>query len=177
MPASNETVSNRPLSGDELRQILLRDLDSMLQGDGMFTAQIGYGRVAYEIQVKVHTGNPVYPEHVVLAQSRNAARDEKDPKRVAVEGPPPLKEKLDAKGDPDGGLDEGLVVGLSRARNIDSPNLARVEHGLGVKITRRDGQTGEYKDETVKYDNSGLTEKTEVVDKDVTDKVAKEWGI
>lgn len=165
MPASNEIVANRPLSGTELRNIILRDVDNMLSRDGMFTPHIGYGRAAYEIVIKLHLDNPGYPHHDVVVQSREPAKG--DTSTTADVHKPPLQNPSE----------DSVVAGMERTRNIDSPNLARLELELPITVQVRDGQSGAMVDQQVTYSNEGLEHKTEMRDKDVTEKIAEGWGL
>lgn len=166
MPASNETVNNRPLSGSELRQIILADVGNILDKDGMFAPHIGYGRVAYEITIKLHIDNPMYPEHKTVVASQPAARNDPNPEKKALEAPP-LRNTTD----------ESVAMGMVRERTIDSPNAARLEHELPVTILRKDLETGTMKEEGVVYNNKNLdVDMSLVKDKDVSKQVEEEWG-
>lgn len=167
MPASNETVPNRPLSGNELKKIILKDVDSILDKDGMFSINIAYGRVAYEITVKLHIDNPMYPEHKTVIASRPPATNDPDLEKKALERAP-----LRNTGE------EGLAVGMVRERVIDSPNAVRVEMELPVTILRKDLNDGVLKEEKVTYDNRDMPEgdKGKVVDKDISKSVEEDWG-
>lgn len=164
MPASTETVNNRPLSGSELREIMLKDLANVLDKDGMFSAHIGYGRAAYKITVQLHIDNPSYPEHTNTVRSKRAADNEPDESKKHIE-PGPLA-------DPSA---EAVTAALTREREIDSPNHARIEHGLPVSIMRRDHVDGLLKEEQVFYDNKDI-EPGPVTDTDISEKVEKDWG-
>ena len=164
MPASTEIVNNRPLSGRELREIMLKDLADILDKDGMFSGHIGIGRAAYKITVQLHLDNPSYPEHVTTVRSKQAASNETDEGKKHIE-PGPLKEP---------GA-EAVVVALTREREIDSPNHARIEHNLPVSIMRRDPTDGLLKEEQVFYDNKDLAPGP-VKDTDISERIEKEWG-
>lgn len=164
MPASNEIVSNRPLSGSELRQIMLKDVGNILDKDGMFSPHIGYGRVSYEIIIKLHIDNPSYPNHTSRTVSHNPARNETNEALKHIETAPLKNPSPDA-----------AIAGLKRERVIDSPNHARLEHELPVSITRRDPADGVMKEEQVQYDNHGL-EPGPVKDTDISEELESEWG-
>lgn len=141
-PTSRELVSNRPLRGDELRSIILRNIDEVLGQDHTMASHVAYGRVGFEIRVSLHFDNPSFPEHVITARSRKPSDNMVDasPELVAVEGPPPL--------DQPSGNDYVRVV--ERSDRIDSPNLARIANGLPVTIVRSDG-AGHSTEEGVRY--------------------------
>jgi hypothetical protein len=134
MPASHERIPNRLLSGVELRTIILKDVQDILEKDGMFTNNIAFGRVAYEVRVSVHMDNPYYPEHVSTTLSRRASDQqiESNPGIDAIELGP-LIEPLS---------DNDAVFSEERQRQIASPNLARAEHDLPIQIQKRNMQTG-----------------------------------
>lgn len=165
MPTSNEIASNRPLSGTELRQIMLNDLANILSLDGMFSLHIGYGRVSYKLRVEVQIDNPAYPKHTVQTQAKAAAVNEPDETLRALT-PPPIPSPSEAS----------VFAASERTRVIDSPNHARLEHNLPITILQRDGNDGILKEREVHYNNEGL-EPGNVVDEDVTEQAADEWGI
>lgn len=166
MPASNEIVNNRPLSGSELRLIILNDVGNILDKDGMFAPHIGYGRVAYEVTVKLHIDNPLYPEHKTVIASRPPSSNDPDLTKKAIETAPLHNTS-----------DESVALGLVRERTIESPNAARLEHELAVTIMRKDMETGTMKEERVTYDNKNLETDTSLVkDTDISKQVDEEWG-
>lgn len=171
MPASHETVPNRPLSGDEVRQIILKDVDNILTKDGMFAGHMGYGRISYRIRVEMQLDNPQFPEHKVEVTSRNPAKNFKpeDPRRSVAA--PPMKSLVE--GEP-GAPSDIHSIGVQRERVIDSPNHARLEHGLPITIDKKDLATGEIKPIEVNYDAAGLPPGPKT-DTDISDEVRTEW--
>lgn len=163
MPVSTETVPNRPLSGTELRDIILRDVERVLARDGMFTPHIGYSRVAYDFKLHVHMDNPSYPEHKVRVTSKNPPRNAQ-PRATNIEVPP-IKNASD----------EAAHSHTKLERTIESPNKARLENNLPVTITRKDRNSGETVEQQVHYDATGLEPDapkiTELGDSD------KDWGV
>lgn len=164
MPTSNEIVQNRSLSGIELRKIIVEDIDMVLAKDGMFTEYVGYGRIGYEVIVKLHLDNPAYPEHTAMGRSK------KKPDIQSIE-PLPLSKPSD----------ESVVVGLKRTRTIDNPNKERVRRGMPITIDARDPNDGRLKEKQITYSlgEAGLDpkESESVKDEDVTDKTKAEWGL
>lgn len=165
MPTSNDTIPNRPLSGYELRQIIMKDIDDMLARDGMFTPHIAYGRVGYRVDIALQLDNPLYSEHKSSVESKDPSRNERDPIKKQLRKPP-MK----------GPSDDAAYAGLQRNRVIDSPNHARIEHEIPVLIKVSDPQTGKLVDKEVVYDNSTL-DKSPVEDRDTTAKVKGEWQL
>jgi len=118
MPLSSEIVSNKPLTGLELVKCILNDTEAVLNKDGMFNSHVAYGRVTYEVTVKLSLQNPTYPEHIARAKGE--------------------------AGDPASLGGEVQGVEISRKREIKSPNVARIANDLPVKIqTRQDGKVVE----------------------------------
>ncbi len=113
MPLSSEIVSNRSLSGRELLELVVADLRAMLERDGLFSPYVAFGRIAYDVEVRLHMDNLTYPEH----KSRAASR------------PPVL---------PDPSPD-AIQVAKVRSREIRSPNVARIEAGLPICVQTRVG--------------------------------------
>lgn len=110
---SSEIVSNRPLSGRELLELVVADLRAVLEKDGLFSPYIAFGRIGYEVEVRLHMDNVNYPEHRARAASR--------PARLADPAP------------------DALEVAKVRSREVRSPNIARIEAGLPIKIQTRVG--------------------------------------
>lgn len=163
MPTSKEVVPNKPLAGHELKQIMLKDFDNMLSGDGMFSAHIAYKRVAYEISIKLHVDNPLFPEHKNGRKSKDPARNA-SPEARTIEAPP-LKNASD----------ESQIAALKREREIDNPNGARLENGLPVNINLVNRQTGQVEEKSVTYDKEGVTP-SKVKDTDISKETAHDWG-
>lgn len=133
MPASHERIPNRSLSGTELVQIIERDVHNILTRDGMFTNNIAFARVSYEVRVSVHLDNPIYPEHIAIVLSRPQSKQEieKDPQLAAIE-PSPLVEPL---------TEQETVFSEEMHREIASPNMARIEHEIPLIIEKRNLDT------------------------------------
>jgi hypothetical protein len=133
-PTSKELVANRPLRGDELSKIILADAAEIISHDCMLTSRVAYGRVSYEIRVILHMDNPSFPTSEVVVRSRPAADDVvvARPELAVIEPPPPLKAA---------GADS-YVSATERHRDIDSPNVSRIEHGLPITVIRPGFDTG-----------------------------------
>jgi hypothetical protein len=134
MPTSRELVPNKPLSGEELATIIKADLASVLAQDCMLTPRVAYGRVSYEIRVTLHMDNPMMPSSVAVVQSKLAASDavEARPELAALNPPPPLPDASD----------DATVYSTERHRDIVSPNVARIEHGMPISVIRPGRDTG-----------------------------------
>lgn len=141
MPAAGEKILNKSLSGKELKDIVLKDVDRVLTRDGLFSDNIAYARVAYEVRVTVHMDNPILPKHENTIASRNPARNETDPHKLALEESP-LTEPT---------TDDSIIFSAETERKIASPNVARQEAGLPLKAQVRDMTSGLAKEVDVKY--------------------------
>lgn len=168
MPASHERVPNRPLSGPELVKIVEKDVHDLLSKDGMFSRNIAFSRVSYEVRVSLHLDNPVYPEHVAEVLSRT-------PSKQAV-----------AKGDgsvevsPLAGstTDEEIVFSQERHREIASPNMARVEADLPLMVEYKNLDTGQIEQREQKFKGESpdpLSVKNLTKDTDTTEAQRTKW--
>ena len=166
MPTAAEVVPNRSLTGTELKAILLRDFTAMLDTDGYLSSQIAYSRVSYDLRVRLHLDNPFAGDHgevTISATSKESPRD--TPLEGVTQPAPPLKEPSD----------KAVTSSRTRTRRIDSPNAARVEHGLPVQVSVR-GQDGHLTDKAVKYPpDSAPVDPSLVTDTDDSVQQAAEW--
>lgn len=133
-PTSKELVANRPLRGDELMKIIEADVHDVLSRDCMMTTRVAYGRVAYELRVILHMDNPAFPASEAVIKSKLAASDviAQQPELAAIEPAPPLK----------GASEDSYVSATERHRDITSPNVSRIEHGLPITVIRPGFDTG-----------------------------------
>jgi hypothetical protein len=136
--SKSSVVSNRPLSGIELRKIIQDDVEYILAQDGMLANHVAYSRAAYEVTLKLHLDNISYPEHTSKTSSRKASAQEleQDPSKEALESFP-LKNTTE----------ESVKKGRERKREINSPNRARIENGIPIQAqVRQPDGTVETKD-------------------------------
>lgn len=162
MPTSNETIPNRKLSGLEVKECLRQDFNRMLDQDGLLAHHMAFGRIGYEIVVKLHLDNPMYLEHKMRVGSvKNKSKPEVD----AAPLPNPSK--------------EAVVVGSKLENLIDSPNKERVSRGMEVPVTYRDPNTGRTVEKGIKYDKGVLGNDVEdnVKITDVTEQTKAEWEL
>ena len=165
MPLSSEQVANRPLGGREALECIVNDVRAILEKDGFFAPYVAYGRLAYEVTIKIHMANPLTPEHTVRVRSRAK------PEEPAIEGPPPLVLVPDPLTHEE---PENVVLAVERSREIQSPNVARIANNLPITVTVHTGQ-GNLKTRELHYDPATLSEQPEPVDRDMSDVVAEEW--
>jgi hypothetical protein len=131
MPTHSELILNKALSGPDLAQVIENDLHRILSSNGYLSPHVAYQRVAYDIRVTLHLGNPSVPAPVVERVTSHSASQQQvaeSPGLAALEGPPPL-----VTPPPD-----SIVSSDALHRDITSPNLVRIEHDLPVEILTRD---------------------------------------
>jgi hypothetical protein len=138
---------NRALSGVELKELIVKDLESILEQDSMLASHIAYSRVSYSVNVKIQTANPMMPNwsNKVKSRKSTAQQVEGKPQMQAVESFPLTRGKEE----------EAMDAGVERTRVIVSPNQSRIENGLGVPITRRN-EEGNVVEEKVMYEKDML---------------------
>lgn len=153
MPLSTETVPNLPLTGKELAELIIKDLKARLDADGMFTEYVGYGRVSYEVGVTIRTANWHYPVHTSTKRSKapGTGELEKNPKLSAIEGHP--------LGDAPGTVE----LKTSRGRKIESPNRARLENDMPVKVSSY--EHGRVMERELRYDRPAEVDPAAVTDR------------
>ena len=95
MPPAGERVNPVPLSGSELKRIILKDVEDVMSRDCVLSGVSAFGRVSYEVTVKLHFENLSFPESSLKVVSRVPTAQEAaaDPGRANVEGEPPLADK------------------------------------------------------------------------------------
>ncbi len=160
MGLSTEFIINRPLSGQELRKVIMADVDDMLGRDGLFTGHIAFGRVAYDVEIHVHMVNPSYPEHNLKLTAPSTVTS-----GGVLEGAPPLARAVDSG--------EGIVA-RTRKRTIESPNLTRIANGLPISAsTTHEGQPVTRE---LHYEKGDFPAPSPPEDGNIVNKVADEWG-
>lgn len=142
MPALSERVPNKGLTGQEVKEIILRDVRRILERDGLFTQNISFSRVSFETRVSIHLDNPMYPEHVSITLSRPPSKQEvaANPALASLEAPPL-----------EGTTESEFVFSEELHREIASPNMARVEHELPIQIEKKNLDTGQIETKEVHF--------------------------
>lgn len=152
-----ETQPNRPLAGHELRKIILNDVDNILSQDGMLASHIAYKRAAYVVTVKVMTDNPMITEGSWTTETRSKTSTpqqiENNESLAAIETFPLAGERTD----------NALDIGIERGRQIQSPNVSRIDNELPVTIVFR-GPDGDVQEDEVIYDKDMVPEDNEFAD-------------
>lgn len=137
MPLTSETVPQKALSGSELRAIMLERFKYLLMNDCMLADHVAYGRIAYDITLRMHVDNPfiVGPTITTIAsQPIGVNLLDAMPEMAAIESGPPLRTPLS---------DEAVISGTRLTHEITSPNRERLSAGLSVPVDVRqlDGST------------------------------------
>lgn len=137
MPTASETVPNKALSGAELKTIMLERFKHLLAGECMLADHVAYGRITYDITLRMHVDNPfVIGPSVSTISAQPVGRNilQSAPEMGAIESGPPLREPLTR---------EATASGSRISEEIKSPNRARLAAGLPVPVDvrQRDGST------------------------------------
>jgi hypothetical protein len=142
MPTSRELVLNKSLSGPELATIIESDLHRMLATNGFLSAYVAYGRVSYDIAITFHFDSPVLADQTEHLRSAPASAQQVEavPGMAAIESTLPLLDPSPS----------ALLSSDALHRDILSPNLARVEHGIPILVSSRD-QDGHTQEREVLY--------------------------
>ncbi len=158
MPTSQEVVGNRPLSGPELRTIMIKQFTDMLDRDGMFANHIAYSRVGFKLRYELKLDNPLYPKH-------ENTRESPDPPKSAVH-------PIDKVVSPKTMGENTKKAGFEREMMINSPNQARLVFELPVIIQRKNLVTGIYENHPVTYDRQSDTPDIPFDQRDISREVA-----
>lgn len=124
MPTGRETIINRRLSGTEARQLILADFETLLANEGLLSDHVAYGRIAWNIELRLHVENALSPDSRSFVESRaNAA--------TPAVSPPPL----------DSPADDAVIAGTTISRSVESPNAERLRTGFPVAmdVKQQDG--------------------------------------
>ena len=157
MTTLRETAINKPLTGLELAEIIRRDMERVIVGEGSLSAHIAYGRVGYEIILRIHTGNPYMPV------TENSVRSRGNADTPEVEAPPLVDAPADAS-----------IGGTTLTRTITSPNAERVREGLPVPVEVRQ-QDGTKTVENVVYPKAKDAGDGDVTVVDSTNEAKAAW--
>jgi len=168
MPAASEIAVNRALSGEELKVVLRAAFEKLLDAEGMLSSHVAFGRVAYDLTIRLHLDNPFYPQSITRVESRQASKQEvaTDP-RLAVIEPPPLDKPHSSP----------TVAGQTVSQSIESPNAERLRHGIPVPVDVRQ-QDGTVTTEHIQYPAGMENDVPEnIVLTDTTRTAKADWGL
>lgn len=151
--SSFEKVINKALSGLEIKEILLRDFKKLLDNEGFLTNYVAYGRISWQILLKLNVDNHMMPESKSSTESRFLTDS-------GVDNFPLSNPEND---------ESRIAIGLER--NITSPNVERIRNGMPVpaEIKQHDGTTGM---ENILYPESAVEDIPE--DMKIKD---QDWGM
>ena len=160
-PTSREVVTNRALSGTELREIIRQKLDVLMENEGLLTSHVAYGRIAFTLGLRLNLDNMMMRESYIEGSSATPAVN--DPSAPPLEAPPLVNASP-----------EEIIAGGEIEYSIDSPNAERLRHGLPVSIMVKqpDGTTTQ-EQVTYPHDES-LGEGAQTIT-DVTPKARAAW--
>lgn len=163
-PTAREVIANKPLAGDEVRELLRADFERLLDAEGLLSHYMAYGRLGWSLTLALHLDNPMRPESVTEILSRGAAINQ--PEIAAVEGAPPLANPSE----------EDIASALTLERTVTSPNVERLRNGLPVTIDVRqqDGTTSQQK---VDYPPDPSLGEGDVTITDHSSEQRAKWGL
>lgn len=165
MPTSQERVANMPLSGIELKRLLLEDFERLLANEGMLSDYVAYGRVGYRLTIALYIDNPHLPRSSSFIDSKPAGSNdiESNPALAAIEKPP-LADPSDA----------ATIGASSISRNVSSPNVERIRTGQPVPVSVRQ-QDGTTTTEKITYPPDPSADAGDVMIEDATPEARAEW--
>lgn len=125
---SREVAVNKAITARELREVLRADFEKLLNAEGLLSGPMAYGRIGYELILRLHTANVMRPESETIIESRPIGTNllEAMPEMAAIEKAPLATP-----------VEDDTVSGTTLSRNISSPNAERVRLGLPVPVERR----------------------------------------
>lgn len=135
MLAAREQVVNTALTGEEFKNVLREGMERLLKAEGMLNSGAAFGRVAFTLALRIHTGNPSFPVTTTRVDSVPFA----DSPTPQVERPTSLK------GQPNVSTHDSTLH-----RAVDSPNAERVALGMKVPVVVAQ-QDGSRKTEGIQY--------------------------
>lgn len=133
---SRETVVNKGLSGEEVKQLIRRDFERLLNNEGLLSAHVSYGRIAWDVRLRLHMENPMSPESdsQIGSQREGSNIIATRPELAAIERLPLTPAPASS-----------VVSGQEVSHTVESPNLERVHAGLPVPVMvkQNDGTTSQ----------------------------------
>jgi len=168
MPTSNETIPNKALSGAELKAIMKEKFAHLLANDSMLSDHLAYGRISYDITIRLDFDSPYYAMPIVntIASSpvgRNIV-EPNNPELAAIESGPPLKGPH---------TDKRMISGTNIRHEITNPNKERLAHGMSVPVDvkRNDGSV---RTESIDYPRQG---QSNIMVTDISEQTRRELGV
>jgi hypothetical protein len=163
-----ERAANVPLKGSELRELLLKDFTRLLDGEGLLSPHLAYGRLSWRIRLTLHLDNTIMPKSESVVASRPPATNAlaEHPELAAIEPPPPL-----ADPSPD-----SIASDRELTRVVRSPNVERVREGLSIPVEVK-GQDGTITMERIQYPPDPSLGDGEVAIAEHTRDTSVDWGL
>lgn len=158
MTTSTETVVNRALGGNELKSILRADFERLLDGEGLLSHYLAYGRISYDITLRLHLDNPMARESTIAVASKPSAEFLTELSPLTAPSP------------------EAVVGATNISRSIDSPNAERLRHGLPLPVVVRQPD-GTVTTEHVKYPPQPELGPGNVTMQDASAAARAAWGL
>ena len=206
MALSSDKLPNRPLNGSELKQIMCEEFRRMIDNDWQFQQNIAYGKVAFTIALTAQLGQP-HGTREWKSRTRTDGKEGNEsvllgetpmlPRRQCVCGWEGLESATVNEECPDCGKpttpEEISVLGLERDVELENPNIDRVQHGLPIKVQKKNVEIltpqnplpGEplpvsemrtIVTEDLHYDAKDFPKGKEPVDRDVSEKARERLG-
>lgn len=160
MPTAREAIANRMLNGDEVRELLARDFDRILEGQGLLNKYVAYGRIGYTITLALHLDNPMVRDADAVSKVESRAGVAPGTESVPLANP----------------SSDAVVAATELTRNITSPNAERLRHGLSIPVESR-GPDGVMRSDSVSYPPQPELGEGDVTLADQTAKAREAWGI
>lgn len=166
-PTASESVPNRALNGTELKELLRADFERLLDNDGMLSEHLAFGRVAYDIVLRLHLDNAATPlsESSIKSRTRSVQQVRETPQLAAVESAPLQHPSSGA-----------VAQGTEIQRIVDSPNQERLRLGLPIPVDVRQADRT-IVTEQVRYPKDESLGEGNVQEQDVTKETRSAWGM
>jgi hypothetical protein len=166
-PTASESVPNRALNGTELKALILDDFQRLLDNDGMLSEHLAFGRVGYDIILRLHLDNASQDvtESHVKSRPRAKQQVEKNPALSAVQTAPLPTPSPGA-----------VVAGTQISRSVDSPNSERLRLGLPIPVDVRQSDRTIIT-EQVQYPRDESLGDGNVQERDVTGDARAAWNL
>jgi len=161
-----ESIPQRALSGAEIKAIMVEKFQFMLSQNTRLSDYMAYGRLAYDITVRIHVDN-AHPI-VDVTESAPIGRNIVDsaPELGAIESGPPLVNPSP----------KAETSGTRLSNDKTHPNLERLAHHLPIPVETRRGD-GSVVSEEINYPVDYPIEKQKNVRlEDVSETTARELG-
>lgn len=145
-PTASEVVPNRPLTSLEVRDLLHRDFEKMLDGFSTLGSMASFGRVSWQIKLTfvTETGQQdsfidsrPHAVNIIVGEGRRA-ESKPAPEQYKNIAQHPLKSAL------------SRAAGISLTRHATSPNAERLRNGLPVPVDVKQSD-GQVRQETIQY--------------------------